>query len=246
VTTRRDQETRPAPDLVDRSFTAERPNQPWAADITFIPSATGLLDLAVVLAAWSRKIVGWAMAHHLKAELVLAALEMAVGQRRPKDVIHHADQGSQDTSLAFGSRGREAGARPSRGSVGDACDNAMRASFLATLGCELLARRRLASQLEARVAVLSHIESWCNPLRLHAALGCRSPANHEQEHARTAALAAWPCKPSPSPLDRGKPNGPRRCKAGSSAFGGGRSLRRGWPQLRAALLPCLEDARPSR
>ena len=94
TTTRRDQDARPAPDLVDRKFTAERPNQLWVADITFVPTATGFLYLAVVLDACSRKIVGWSMANHPRTELVLDALEMAVGQRRPHDVIHHSDQGS--------------------------------------------------------------------------------------------------------------------------------------------------------
>ena len=190
ATTRKDREARPAPDLVDRNFTAERPNQLWVADITFIPSATGFLYLAVVLDACSRKVVGWSMANHLKAELVLGALEMAVGQRRPKGVIHHSDQGSQYTSLAFGSRCREAGVRPSMGSVGDAYDNALCESFFATLECELLARRRFASQAEARMAVFSYLESWYNPLRLHSALGYRSPTDYEQEHAQTGALAA--------------------------------------------------------
>jgi hypothetical protein len=95
ITTRRDKEARPAPDLVDRRFSAPGPNRLWVADITFIPTAAGFLYLAVVLDAWSRKIVGWSMANHLRAELVLDALEMAVGQRRPRDVIHHSDQGSQ-------------------------------------------------------------------------------------------------------------------------------------------------------
>ena len=95
VTTRRDGDARPAPDLVDRDFIAPGPNQLWIADITYIPAAAGFLYLAVVLDAWSRKVVGWAMANHLRAELVLDALEMAVGQRRPKNVIHHSDQGSQ-------------------------------------------------------------------------------------------------------------------------------------------------------
>ena len=190
VTTRRAEDHRPAPDLVDRNFTAERPDQLWVADITFIPSATGFLHLAVVLDAWSRKIVGWSMANHLRTELVLGALEMAVGQRRPKDVIHHSDQGSQYTSLAFGGRCREAGVRPSMGSVGDAFDNAMCESFFATLECELLARHRFASKIEARTAVFSYIESWYNPLRLHSALGYRSPVNYEREHAQRAALAA--------------------------------------------------------
>jgi putative transposase len=95
TTTRRDPDARPAPDLVDRDFTATAPNQLWVADITFVPTANGFLYLAVVMDAWSRKIVGWAMATHLRAELVVDALEMAIGQRRPGDVIHHSDQGSQ-------------------------------------------------------------------------------------------------------------------------------------------------------
>ena len=151
------------------------------ADITFIPTTAGFLYLAVVLDAWSRRIVGWAMANHLRAELVLDALEMAIGQRRPKDVIHHSDQGSQYTSLAFGKRCREAGVRPSMGSVGDAYDNAMCESFFATLECELLERRRFASQAEARVACFSFIEGWYNPVRLHSALGHRSPNRYEKE-----------------------------------------------------------------
>ena len=94
-TTRRDREARPAPDLVDRDFTAAGPNQLWVADTTFVPTATGFMHLAVVLDAWSRRVVGWSMANHLRTELVLDALEMAVGQRKPDDVVHHSDQGSQ-------------------------------------------------------------------------------------------------------------------------------------------------------
>jgi putative transposase len=179
TTTRRDRDARPAPDLVDRNFVASRPNELWVGDITFVPTASGFLYLAVVLDAWSRKIVGWAMANHLRAALVLDALEMAVGQRRPKDVIHHSDQGSQYTSLAFGKRCKEAGVRPSMGSVGDAYDNAMCESFFATLECELLHRRRFASQAEARMACFSFIEGWYNPVRLHSALGYRSPMAYE-------------------------------------------------------------------
>ena len=181
VTTRRDKDARPAPDLVDRDFSAIGPDRLWAADITFIPSAAGFLYLAVVLDAWSRKVVGWAMTNHLRAELVVEALQMAIGQRRPKDVIHHSDQGSQYTSLAFGKRCKEAGVRPSMGSVGDAYDNAMCESFFATLECELLDRRRFASQAEARMACFSFIEGWYNPVRLHSALGYRSPISYETE-----------------------------------------------------------------
>ena len=162
TTTRRNKDDRPAPDLVDRDFSATRPNQLWVADITYVPTMAGFLYLAVVLDAWSRKIVGWAMANHLRAELVLDAMEMAVGQRRPKDVIHHSDQGSQYTSVAFGKRCGEAGVRPSMGSVGDAYDNAMAESFFSTLEAELLSRRRFASQAEAKMACFSYIEGWYN------------------------------------------------------------------------------------
>jgi putative transposase len=179
ITTRRAKDARPAPDLVDRDFAASGPNQLWVADITYVPTATGFLYLAVVLDAWSRKIVGWSMANHLRAELVLDAMEMAVGQRRPKDVIHHSDQGSQYTSVAFGKRCGEAGVRPSMGSVGDAYDNAMAESFFSTLEAELLSRRRFASQAEARMACFSYIEGWYNPVRLHSALGYRSPMAYE-------------------------------------------------------------------
>ena len=122
TTTRRDKDARPAPDLVNRDFTASGPDQLWVADITCVPTAAGFPYLAVVLGAWSRKIVGWSMANHLRAELALDAMEAAVGQRRPEGVIHHTGQGSQHTSVAFGKRCGEAGVRPSMGSVGDAYD----------------------------------------------------------------------------------------------------------------------------
>lgn len=190
TTTRRDETKRPAPDLVDRDFVAERPNQLWVADITFIPTMAGFLYLAVVLDVWSRKVIGWATANHLRAELVLDALEMAIRQRRPRDVIHHSDQGSQYTSLAFGKRCREAGVRPSMGSVGDAYDNALCESFFATLECELLTRRRFTSLTEARMAIFSYVEGWYNPARLHSALRYRSPVAYEQEEAQ--AIKAHP------------------------------------------------------
>jgi putative transposase len=195
ATTQRDKEARPAPDLVDRDFAASAPNQLWVADITFVPTTAGFLYLAVVLDAWSRRVVGWAMANHLRTELVLDALEMAVGQRRPKDVIHHSDQGSQYTSLAFGKRCREAGVRPSMGSVGDAYDNAMCESFFATLECELLERRRFSSQAEARTACFSYIEGFYNPVRLHSALGYRSPIAYEEEMLTQTQTQTQTAKP---------------------------------------------------
>jgi putative transposase len=147
-----------------------------------VPTAAGFLYLAVVLDAWSRKIVGWSMASHLPAELVVDALQMAVGQRRPEgEVIPQSDQGSQYTSLAFGARCKEAGVRPSMGSTADAYDNAICESFFATLECELLDRRRFAAQAKARVACFSFIEGFYNPVRLHSALGYRSPIRYEQD-----------------------------------------------------------------
>jgi putative transposase len=166
VTTRRDG-GRQAPDLVARNFTAERPDQLWVADITYVPTWAGFLYLAVVLDACSRRIVGWSMATTLATQLVLDALDMALTTRRPKGVIHHSDQGSQYTSLAFGARCREAGVRPSMGSVGDAYDNAMAESFFATLECELLERRKFKTQADARIAVFAFIESFYNPASEH-------------------------------------------------------------------------------
>jgi putative transposase len=180
ITTRRDPEARPAPDLVERNFTAPGPDQLWVADITYIPTWAGFLYLAVVLDAWSRRVVGWAMATHLRTELVLDALAMAVTQRRPQNVIHHSDQGCQYTSLAFGRRCEQMGVRPSMGSVGDAYDNAMCESFFATLECELLDRQRFATQAEARLAVFEYLEGWYNPHRRHSALDYHSPVNYER------------------------------------------------------------------
>lgn len=141
VTTRRDRKQRPAPDLVKREFIATAPNRLWVADITYVPTWAGFIYLAIVLDVWSRRIVGWAIGEQMTAELVLAALNMATAQRRPADVIHHSDQGSQYTSIEFGLRCRQFGVRPSMGSVGDAYDNAMADSFFASLECELIDRR---------------------------------------------------------------------------------------------------------
>jgi putative transposase len=174
------------PDLVKRDFVAAGPNKLWVADITYISTWTGSLYLAVVVDTWSRRVVGWSMATHLRTELVLDALEMAVGQRRPAGVIHHSDQGSQYTSIAFGNRCREAGVRPSMGSVGDCYDNALCESFFATLECELLDRRPFRSQEEARRAVFEFIEGWYNPHRRHSSLNYASPARYEMVHTHAA------------------------------------------------------------
>jgi putative transposase len=186
VTTTVKGDSRQAPDLVDRNFSAEAPDRLWVADITYIPTWAGFLYLAVVLDAYSRRIVGWSMATTLATQLVLDALNMALVTRRPKDVIHHSDQGSQYTSIEFGHRCRDAGVRPSMGSVGDAYDNAMCESFFATLECELLDRHRFKTQAEARSAVFAFIEGFYNPRRRHSSIGYLSPIDYERRYQETA------------------------------------------------------------
>ena len=185
-TTIRRPDARPAPDLVARDFGVDAPDRLWVADITYVPTWAGFLYLAVVLDAWSRRVVGWAMASHLRTELVLDALNMAVGQRRPRAVIHHSDQGTQYTSIAFGLRCKQAGVRPSMGSVGDCYDNALCESFFATLECELLNGRRFRTQAEARLAIFDFIEGFYNPHRRHSALDYLSPINYEKRYPSAA------------------------------------------------------------
>jgi putative transposase len=190
VTTHRDKDKQPAPDLVKRELKADGPNQLWVADMTYVPTWAGFIYLAVVLDVWSRRIVGWAIGESMTAELVLSALNMALQQRKPKDVIHHSDQGSQYTSIAFGERCKKMGVRPSMGTVGDAYDNAMAESFFATLECELIDRRSWPTKTEARMALFSYIEGWYNPRRRHSALGQMSPANFERKHIDSHRMQA--------------------------------------------------------
>ena len=179
-TTRRSPEAIPAQDLVNRNFHRAAPNVLRVADITYVPTWSGFLYLSVVIDAFSRRVVGWAMETHLRTELVLKALEMALSQRRAAGVIHHSDQGTQYTAIAFGQRCREAGVRPSTGSVGDCYDNAMCESFFATLECELIDRRRFRTQDEARREVFEFIEGWYNPHRRHSGIDYQSPINYER------------------------------------------------------------------
>jgi putative transposase len=195
VVTTRKGDGRQAPDLVERNFAAEAPDRLWVADITYIPTWAGFLYLAVVLDAYSRRIVGWSMATTLATQLVLDALSMALVTRRPKGVIHHSDQGSQYTSIEFGRRCRDAGVRPSMGSVGDAYDNAMCESFFATLECELLGRCRFKTQAEARSAVFAFIEGFYNPRRRHSSIGYLSPIDYERQR-QAMAVAPDPHQPA--------------------------------------------------
>ena len=186
VTTQPDLKAPRAVDLVERQFYTDGPDRLWVADITYVPTWSGFLYLAMVLDVYSRRIVGWSMETHLRTELILAALNMAIAQRQPSAVIHHSDRGCQYTSYAFGKRCREAGVMPSMGSVGDAYDNAMAESFFATLERELLNRRRFKTQAEAKMAVFEWIEGWYNPHRRHSSLGYRSPVNYERAHQRSS------------------------------------------------------------
>ena len=190
ITTRRDRRQRPAPDLVNREFAAAAPNRLWVADMTYVPTWAGFIYLAIVLDVWSRRIVGWAIGEQMTTDLVLSALNMAIAQRRPTDVVHHSDQGSQYTSIEFGSRCKALGVRASMGSVGDAYDNAMAESFFASLECELIDRRSFHSKAEARTALFTYIEGWYNPRRRHSALGRVSPMNFERSYTHDGSPLA--------------------------------------------------------
>jgi transposase InsO family protein len=201
-TTRRDVRARPAPDRVERRFEADKPNRLWVADITYVPTLAGFLYLAIVLDVFSRRVVGWSMASHLRTELVIEALEMAIEQRRPEAVVHHSDQGCQYTSLAFGARCREWDVALSMGSVGDCFDNAMAESFFATLECELLARTSLSTHAEARAAVFDFVEGWYNTRRRHSALGYVSPLEFERLHAAEPVDGARPVEALQAPTSQ--------------------------------------------
>jgi putative transposase len=171
---------RPAPDLVARDFNPPAPNRLWAADLTEIPTWEGTLYLAAIIDCYSRRCVGWAMAEHMRAELVVEALEMAVFQRKPDPgLIHHSDQGSQFTALIFGQRCQQAGIDRSMGARGCALDNAVCEAFFASLKKEKLNRRAWPTRQAARNAVFAWIEGWHNRRRLHSTLGYLSPADYE-------------------------------------------------------------------
>jgi putative transposase len=188
--TRRDPQATSAPDLVERDFTPPAPDRLWVADITQQRTGQGWLYLAVVLDAFSRRIVGWLMAEHLRTELVLDALDMATAQRQPAvGLVHHTDHGCQYTSLAFGRRLQQAGLVASMGTVGDALDNAVAESFFATLECELLDRYDWPTRQALRTAVFDFIEVFYNRQRRHSTLDYHTPADYEQQHPSPAPAA---------------------------------------------------------
>jgi len=189
-------------DLVGREFRPDAPDRVWAADIKQIRTGEGWLYLAAVQDLFSRRIVGWAMAAHMRCELVVAALQMAVGRRRPaKGTIHHSDHGGQYIGLSFGQSCHDAGIAQSMGAVGSCFDNAVAETFFATLTKELLLHAApkggWATRAELRSAIFEYIEGFYNPARRHSTLGMRSPVEYEADHAagdpdglaRTAARA---------------------------------------------------------
>jgi transposase InsO family protein len=184
---------RVADDLVARRFRPDAPNLLWVADITYLRTWEGWVYLAAVQDAYSRAIVGWSMADHMRAELVIDALEMAVTRRRPAPgLIHHSDQGSQYVSLGFGQAARDAGIARSMGSKGDCYDNAVAESFFATLKKELVHRRSWPARRDLMSEVFEYIEAFYNRTRRHSTLGYLTPEEFENRTLRTdgAELAA--------------------------------------------------------
>lgn len=179
---------RVADDLVDRDFRPAAADVLWIADVTYLRTWEGWLYLAAVQDAYSRRIVGWSMADHMRAELVIDALQMAVARRRPAPgLIHHSDQGSQYVSLAFGQAARQAGIARSMGSVGDCFDNAVAESFFATLKKELVHRRSWPTRRELTSEVFEYIEGFYNPTRRHSTLGYLSPIQYEETLSPTTS-----------------------------------------------------------
>jgi putative transposase len=189
-TTRRDLCATPAPDLVKRGFRATAPDRLWAADITYVRTNEGFLYLAFVLDVYSRRIVGWSMATHLRTALVVDALEMAVWRRKPAaGLVHHSDRGTQYTALSFGKRLEEASIIPSMGRIGSALDNAISESFVSTLKCELVHRRSFPTREAARTAIFDYLEAFYHRRRLHSSLGYVSPEGYEALQSREVAVA---------------------------------------------------------
>jgi putative transposase len=185
----RDPDAQPATDLVNRQFTVDAPNRLWITDITEHPTMEGKVSCAAVMDAYSRLIVGWSIAVHMRTELVTDALGMAIIRRRPEKraedtrTILHSDHGSQYTSWAFGQRLLKEGLLASMGTVGDCYDNAMMESFWGTMQLELLDSKVWRTREELANAIFEWIECWYNPHRRHSSIGMHSPISFETLHA---------------------------------------------------------------
>jgi putative transposase len=177
------------PDHVQRQFTADAPDRLWVTDITQHRSSEGWVYAAIVLDVFSRRVVGWSIADHLRTELVVDALDMARIRRKPVGTVVHSDRGTQYTSWLFGHRLREAGLMGSMGKVACAYDNALMESFNGSLQIEVLDRRTWTTRAELATAIFEWIEAWYNPTRRHSSLGYRSPIEYEALHAATEVAA---------------------------------------------------------
>ena len=177
---------KPAPfaDLVKRRFKATRPNELWCGDLTYVHTGEGFLYLASVIDVFSRRVIGWAIATHMRAELVCDALRMAMANRRGQvsGVVFHSDRGAQYGAGVYKDLARSAGVRQSMGRVADCFDNALAESFFATLKCELLYTRSWQTKQEARSAIVHWIEAIYNRRRRHSSLGMLAPIAYEQQH----------------------------------------------------------------
>jgi putative transposase len=181
ASTRQNPRATPAPDLVNRDFTAPAPDRLWVADATRIPCGEGVFWLAAVRDAFSNRIVGWRCSDRCDTDLILGALEYAVWTRNVSDgqIVHHSDRGSNYTSLRFGQRLDDHGILASMGSVGDSYDNALMENFFSTLKTELVYRTSWRSREEAENALFAYIDAWYNTERIQARLGWRSPDEYE-------------------------------------------------------------------
>ena len=189
TTTQVDRSLPVAPNRLQRPFQASTPNQTWLSDITYVPTAEGWLYLAVVLDLHSRRVVGWAMTSRLDTALVLSALRLALGRRRPPaSLVHHSDRGSQYASRDYRAMLAAQGVQASMSRGGNCYDNAPMESFFATLKVEQIHRQRYSTRAEACQDIVAYIEGFYNPTRRHSALGYRSPMEFEQ--ATTVAKLA--------------------------------------------------------
>jgi len=179
--TRQDPRATPAPDLVERDFTAPAPDRLWVADATRIPCGEGVFWLAAVRDVFSNRIVGWKTSDRCDTELVLGALEYGVWSRDVRDgqLRHHSDRGSNYTSFRFSARLEDHGILASMGSVGDSYDNALMENFFSTLKTELVYRRTWKTREEAENELFTYIDGWYNRERIQARLGWKSPDEYE-------------------------------------------------------------------
>ena len=177
--------------MVKRNFRATEVDRVWVADITYVATREGFLYLAFILDVYSRRILGWAMENHLRTEIVVDALRMAVWRRKPSaGLVHHSDRGVQYyTALSFSERLREVGITPSMGRTGTALDNAMAESFVSTLKAELVSGMKFPSRQAARTAIFEYLETFYNTRRLHSSLGYMSPSDFEEDRIGEANVA---------------------------------------------------------